>query len=737
MASAAAFLMAVVAAAPFTIRAGEPGVVPLEPLGAADPADLGLDFDMDLAGFDLEGELALLAAEDIVVSATRHAQRIEESPSAITVITREEIQRSGIHDLVDLMNRVPGSDVYRVNQGQATIGLRSGTTQSGDLLLVLVDGRDAALHLLGQPQWLTMQFDLDSIERIEIIRGPGSTLYGANALQGVINIVTRQPSREPYVGEGTVQAAGLNTIHANARVHGSHGALGYWASAGYERRAPYEDPGQRDAQLFRGRVRGDWRPDDDRHGVLELGYVETDGILHTALGSGHAGYRWPYLLGRLRLGQTELQLVADQTDTAFQFDAAFAMPQDDGPPQVLVTVPAIEHPTRSLELGAQHALEPLPGHRLTLGAQARLIQHRAGTFVRCEDPGRPADFTPDLCETATHLEARGGVYVQDEWRIVDNLTLTTGLRLDASSLTRQPGFSPRAAAVWLPVQDHALRLSAGRAYRKPTFAESHGHFLLERGGDDVPEDLLRRLQYALALGGGNPDLVNETSTALELGWRGRFLDGMAIVTTDLFWQRRDHAIYMSAETFQLEPGFGGAPSLRDDAKISYVNRPHPSWSYGGEATVTLRPSRRAHVSASYAHDRIFFREEDESGAIVDVPGDGEAVHQIGLAARFELLTGLSLTIDGRWDSAYRKSVANPESIMLPAIEETLGAGAPLLGSSLRYRHAIDRGEIEFGLVAFNVLDTRVRQIAGVDQEDGPYGAERLARRVSVFVRGRY
>ncbi|RMG19379.1 MAG: hypothetical protein D6729_05390, partial [Deltaproteobacteria bacterium] len=200
-----------------------------------------LDAALDAAFEDLSlsDEFELLEEEDVVVSATTHAQPIEESPSAIWVLTREEILASGYDNLLDLMRLVPGADVFLANQTHGAVGLRSGTTIAGDLLLVLVDGRDVALHLFGQPQWMAPPFDVESIERIEVIRGPASTLYGANALQGVVNIVTRRPDDVPLRVETTLAGQSPEHLRASVRAQGRLHRLGYWLSAGLLRRAPF------------------------------------------------------------------------------------------------------------------------------------------------------------------------------------------------------------------------------------------------------------------------------------------------------------------------------------------------------------------------------------------------------------------------------------------------------------------------------------------------------------------
>ena len=160
----------------------------LDELGEADYPDL-VAADDESAIID---EFTLLMEDaGIVESAARHRQEIGMSPSAISVITREDIEASGATTFVDLLRTVPGVGVIvSTHAFPATVG-RVPWTAENLYFLVLVDGREANIELLGSTPWEAQPISLDDVERIEIIRGPGSSLYGANAVAGVISITTR------------------------------------------------------------------------------------------------------------------------------------------------------------------------------------------------------------------------------------------------------------------------------------------------------------------------------------------------------------------------------------------------------------------------------------------------------------------------------------------------------------------------------------------------------------------
>lgn len=125
-----------------------------------------------------------------VTVASRRTQLLWESPSAVTVFTRKDIRNSGAVELADLLRRVPGFDVYQVKPGFPVVGARSMTTAGNNLILLLVDGREAVYEFTGFAFWNVLSIDMEEIERIEVIRGPGSALYGANAFAAVVSITT-------------------------------------------------------------------------------------------------------------------------------------------------------------------------------------------------------------------------------------------------------------------------------------------------------------------------------------------------------------------------------------------------------------------------------------------------------------------------------------------------------------------------------------------------------------------
>ena len=188
----------------------------------------------------LMDEFALLAEEDVVFTAARHEQEIGMSPSAITVVTREDIETSGATTITDLLRLVPGMDVLLISPYFTAITARLYWTNENNHFLVLIDGREANLDSIGQTPWALQPVLLEDIERIEIIRGPGSSLYGANAVAGVVSITTRSLP-EKTSGWTRVIGGEAGIVQAGARASTRIGDWGFSLSGGGDYAGAFDD----------------------------------------------------------------------------------------------------------------------------------------------------------------------------------------------------------------------------------------------------------------------------------------------------------------------------------------------------------------------------------------------------------------------------------------------------------------------------------------------------------------
>lgn len=139
-----------------------------------------------------------------VTTASRHSQKLAEIPAAVFVITQDDIRRSGATSIPEALRMAPGVEVARIGTDKWAINIRGFNGRFADKLQVLMDGRSVYNPLFSGVQWEQLDTFMEDIERIEVIRGPGAALWGANAVNGVINIITKKA----HDSQGTLFTAG-------------------------------------------------------------------------------------------------------------------------------------------------------------------------------------------------------------------------------------------------------------------------------------------------------------------------------------------------------------------------------------------------------------------------------------------------------------------------------------------------------------------------------------------------
>jgi iron complex outermembrane recepter protein len=192
-------------------------------------------------------EEALYLREEIVSIASRHEQPISEAPSNVYVITDEDIRLSGATDLPTILRRIPGLEVMQMSGADFNVSIRGNNQPMANKLLVLVDGRSIYVDLQGTVYWKALPVTLPEIKRIEVLKGPASALYGFNAFDGIVNIITKSP--EEMKGT-TLQFGGgeLGTITSSAVAAATVGNLGVRVSAGRDQTQQWRE---HDALAFR------------------------------------------------------------------------------------------------------------------------------------------------------------------------------------------------------------------------------------------------------------------------------------------------------------------------------------------------------------------------------------------------------------------------------------------------------------------------------------------------------
>ncbi|RYE82972.1 MAG: TonB-dependent receptor, partial [Myxococcales bacterium] len=189
--------------------------------------------------------------EERVVTASRQAQSPLDAPNSTSIITAQDIRLSGLTKIQELLRRLAGVEVTIMTGGDTEVSIRGYNSRVSNKTLVLIDYRSVYVDLLGATFWEALPIDVEQIERIEVVRGPGSALYGANAFAGVINIITRKPGEGGSHVRGGVGSHG--GVFGSATVSQRQGDTAYRASAGYTREPKWSrdlGPGRLDTRTL-------------------------------------------------------------------------------------------------------------------------------------------------------------------------------------------------------------------------------------------------------------------------------------------------------------------------------------------------------------------------------------------------------------------------------------------------------------------------------------------------------
>ncbi len=471
------------------VFAGLTGLAAAQPGRSAELADLSLE------------ELANLK----ITSVSRRAERLADAPASLFVITGDDIRRSGVTSLPEALRLAPNLEVARIDARQYAISARGFNNSIGNKLLVLIDGRTVYTPLFSGVFWDAPDTLLEDIERIEVISGPGATVWGANAVNGVINVITRRSldTRGTYA-EGGVgnQERGMSARHGIELDGG--GALRLYGKFS-ERDNTVRADGVAVRDEWRNRqvgFRGDW-------GTAASGFTlqgdAYDGSIQQPVGNNIeiSGGNLLARVNRRLAGSDHLQAQVYYDNTARNIPGTFG------------------ERINTLDAGAQHIFQAYRDHLVTWGGgYRRAYDQVSNTAVLAFLPAKKTlEWT--------------NVFLQDEIELQPQLRLTLGAKTESNSYTGWE-FLPSARLAWKPEQSQLLWSALSRAVRAPS---------------RLDRDLFVPGQPPFFLAGG-PDFRSEVAKVFELGYRTQPSARLSYSVTGFY------AIYDHLRS--VEPGPGGA-----------------------------------------------------------------------------------------------------------------------------------------------------------------------------------
>ena len=442
-------------------------------------------------------QLSLEELMDVdVTSVSRQPERFGDAPAAIQVITGDQIRRSGASSIPEALRLADNLDVAQKNSHDWAISARGFNTSLANKLLVLVDGRTVYTPLFAGVFWDQQDYLLEDIDRIEVISGPGGTLWGANAVNGVINIVTKdaKDTQGLYVdgGGGTwlrdfggARYGGVLASNVYYRIYGKY----------FDRGDEVFSNGMDASDSWRmgqGGFRIDADSSDENKLTLQGDYHASHENITTG---GRANVAGGNILGRWTHTFSEdsdmsLQLYYDRTHLA---DPIPASPNSLEPAGILID--------------DLHTYDADFQHRFILGKRNHFVWGLGYRRTHEVDQNAPGlAFVPPTLDHNLF-----SAFVQDEITLLDNLSVTLGTKIEHNDYTGAEE-EPSGRIQWNPTQKQMVWAAISRAVRMPS---------------RVDED--ERLPFGPPLSGifgpnlltGNSNFVSETVIAFELGYRAQ------------------------------------------------------------------------------------------------------------------------------------------------------------------------------------------------------------------------
>ncbi len=576
---------------------------------------LFISLSLPLIGGALHGQetrdLSTLTVDDLmnveVTSVARKEQKLSDTPAAVFVVTQEDIRRSGATSIPEILRIVPGLNVARINGNSWAISARGSNGQFANKLLVMIDGRTVYSPLFNGVFWDVQDTLLEDIDRIEVIRGPGGTLWGANAVNGIINIITRH-AIETQGALVTAGAGGAEGTAVAGRFGGSFGHNGYYRAYGksFDRPASVGgiDPTHDAWSMGRAGFRADWasrrgdnftaQGDIYRGSEAALGVLIdparpfADRAIDTDLTGEDLQFRW-----------TAIQ--SSRSDTTVQAFYDYAARTDTG----------LALRRRTFDVDFQHHLR-LGRNDTVWGASYRTSDDSAA------GPG----FTLVRDSTVADIAS---AFVQDEIEVARRLHVTIGTKVQFDQVSNLQ-FQPTIRALFKVSDRQTVWAAVTSAVRTPAESELYGRLNVGAFPDASGN-------AGLIVVNGNPGLDPERVESYEAGYRWQVsptIDVDATAFRNRMWN------LMATDT--------GAPSVDSSGRtiipIDIENgiRGH---AHGGELLLTdsLTPNWKVAFGYSFFEQTTI---DDEGVRSTTENGAMDPEHQLQLRSFLQLSPQLEL-----------------------------------------------------------------------------------------------
>jgi iron complex outermembrane recepter protein len=566
-------------------------------------------------------DVTAMSMEDLmnmqVTSVSKRSQKLADAAGAVFVITQDDIRRSGATNIPEALRMVPGIQVARIDENKWAIASRGFNGRFDNKLLVLIDGRSVYTPLFSGVYWNVQDVMLEDVDRIEVIRGPGATLWGANAVDGVINIITK-PAQST---QSAVVTAGGGTEErgaTNVRYGGKVGQDTYYRAYGkYFNFGPSVYPNTDLAandnwDAWRGGFRTDWSPSGPNSLTLQ-GDVHRSKFGETltipsltapftdtfpnqgSFSGGNILGRWNHAFATSTMS---LQMYYDHTKLID--DSLFTDRQN------------------IFDIDFQHSFHPGSNHEVVWGLGYRAINdNNDSSFTVAIQPNRL---------TLNQFSA----FAQDEISFADRrLRLTLGSKLEHNEFTGFD-FEPNARLLWNLTKTQSVWTAVSRAVRTPAITEEGlqlNSAVIPPGGPGNPTPL-----PAIAAILGNHQFQSEDLLAYELGYRMQVSSNFSADVATFYNQ------YSNLRTAEPGPPVVEGSPIPTDVLVPFVAANNMGGgTYGGEVFGDWRVLPKWRLLGSYSYLQMSLRKNSNSlDPLPDNPAGSSPHNQVYLRSSLDL-----------------------------------------------------------------------------------------------------
>ncbi len=501
--------------------------------------------------------------ETVVVSASKNEEKLINAPATVTVIGAKTIESAPTQNFAELLRTVPGVNITQVSARDINVTSRGATGTLATGMLALLDGRSLYQDFFGFVMWDFLPVNLNEIKQVEVIRGPASAVWGANAVAGVVNVITKSPREmqgtSAVLGVGgfdrqsgtTGGNTGSGTLYYISGTHAQavNDRVAYKISAGGYTQDPYGRPTgtipcdrpevclvpRKDYPAFTNRgttqpkfdARVDYEFPDGRELVFTGGAAGTSGIMHT--GIGPFAVNRGSVMGYGKVDFTQKGFRASMFTNILNGDAANLLTTDPTGQPI-----AFAFKTKTLDVEASNVQNFRGTHVVTYGGNLRYNTFDLSIAPKAQN------------------RTEGGGYIQDEIFLAKMYRLVAGARLDRFDYLDTAVFSPRVAFLVKPQDSHTIRLTYNRAYRSPSVINNFLDITiaepLNLGAFD-PRLNLRIFPIPIHAA-GNTALAKTSLDAYEIGYSGVVAQGRAIVSAAFYVNKTKDDIFFTELTDQ-------------------------------------------------------------------------------------------------------------------------------------------------------------------------------------------